>query len=172
MRAAILVSLVFVAVIGWFGIFTRKLYAAPRWIEPWDNVAQHAAEVIHNGGIVIGNNPSFFFYMTYALPDSEPVESRSFAGLLPKIRRAGVYDPTQWLDAGRPLGPTTLLIKGLHFDIPAEPTEATEGWLDQHCNLQNSEQLVHDPGAKWKQHFAPQIGQLEWRIEIRSYLCR
>jgi hypothetical protein len=172
MRAAILVSLVFVAVIGWFGIFTRKLYAAPRWIEPWDNVAQHAAEVIHNGGIVIGNNPSFFFYMTYALPDSEPVESRSFAGLLPKIRRAGVYDPTQWLDAGRPLGPTTLLIKGLHFDIPAEPTEATEGWLDQHCNLQNSEQLVHDPGAKWKQRFAPQIGQLEWRIEIRSYLCR
>ena len=115
--------------IGWFGIFSRKLYAAPRWIEPWDNIPQHAAEVIHNGGIVIGNNPSFFFYMTYTLPDSDAVASHSFAGLLPKIRRAGVYDPTQWLDVGRPLGPTTLLIKGLHFDIPAEPTEATEdGW--------------------------------------------
>ena len=94
---------VFVAVVGWFGIFTRKLYAAPRWIEPWDNVAQHAAEVIREGGIVIGNNPSFFFYMTYALPDSDPLESHRFAGLLPKIRRAGVYDPTQWLDAGRGL---------------------------------------------------------------------
>jgi hypothetical protein len=31
--------------------------------------------------------------------------------------------------------------------------------------------LVHDPGAKWKEHFAPKIGQLEWRIEIRSYSC-
>jgi hypothetical protein len=171
MRTAILTSLVFVAVIGWFGIFSRKLYAAPRWIEPWDNVAQYAADVIHNGGIAIGNNPSFFFYMTYALPDGDPRGSHKFAGLLPNIRRVGVYDPKQWLDSGRPLGPTTLLIKGLHFDIPAEPTEAAEAWLDLHCNLQNSEQLVHDPGAKWKQHFAPQIGQLEWRIEIRSYSC-
>ena len=45
---------------GWFGIFSRKLYAAPRWIEPWEQVAREAAEVTGNGGIVIGNNPPFF----------------------------------------------------------------------------------------------------------------
>ena len=170
-RSAISASLIVVAVIGWLGIFSRKLYAAPRWIEPWDKVAQQAGEVVKNGGIVIGNNPSFFFYMTYTPSDSDSGKSREFAGLLPNIRRAGVYDPTQWLAAGRPVSGTTLLVKGLHFDIPAEPTEEAQSWLDGHCNLRNSEQLVHDPGAKWKQRFAPQTGQLEWRIEIRSYSC-
>jgi hypothetical protein len=171
LRRAILLSLIFIAVIGWFGILSRKLYAAPRWIEPWNQVAQQASEVIHNGGIVIGNNPSFFFYMSYSLPAGDPGPSHRFVGLLPSIRRAGVYDPSQWLDAGRPLAPTTLLIKGLHFGVPSEPTDEAEGWLTQHCKLENSEHLVHDPGAKWKQRFAPQTGQLEWRIEIRSYSC-
>jgi len=170
-RQTILASLIWIAVIGWFGIFSRKLYAAPRWIEPWDQVAQHATDVIHNGGIVIGNNPSFFFYMTYSVPASNLGARQTFAGLLPNVSRKGVFDPTQWLNAGRPLGPTTLLVKGLHFDIPSGPTDAAESWLDVHCNLQNSEHLVHDPGAKWKQRFAPQTGQLEWRIEIRSYSC-
>lgn len=171
LRSAILASLIFVAVIGWLGILSRKLYAAPRWVEPWKQVARQASEVIHNGGIVIGNNPSFFFYMSYFLPAGDSGPSHEFVGLLPNIHRAGVYDPTQWLNAGRPLAPTTLLVKGLHFDIPSGPTDAAEGWLEQHCKLQNSEHLVHDPGARWKQRFAPQTGQLEWRIEIRSYSC-
>jgi hypothetical protein len=170
-RRAILASLICIAVIGWLGIFSRKLYAAPRWIEPWDQVAQHATDVIHNGGIVIGNNPSFFFYMTYSLPASNLGAGHTFEGLLPNVSRTGVFDPTQWLNAGRPLGQTTLLVKGLHFDIPSGPTDAAENWLDLHCSLENSEHLVHDPGAKWKQRFAPQTGQLEWRIEIRSYSC-
>ena len=171
LRQTIVASLVVIATIGWLGILCRNLYAAPRWIEPWNKVSQQATNIIHNGGIVIGNNPSFFFYMTYSLPDDGVGASHRFAGLLPTIHRTGIYDPTQWLDAGRPVGTTTLLIKGLHFDIPSGPTEAAEGWLDQHCSLEGSERLVHDPGAKWKQHFAPQIGQLEWRIEIRSYSC-
>ena len=50
--------------------------------------------------------------MTWGQATASPVSC-------PTFDRAGVYDPTQWLDAGRPLGPTTLLIKGLHFDIPA-----------------------------------------------------
>jgi len=169
LRQTIMVSLVLVAAIGWLGIFSRNLYAAPRWIEPWNKVSEHATSIIRNGGIVIGNNPSFFFYMTYSLPDDG---SNGFAGLLPTIHRTGIYDPTQWLDAGRPVRATTLLIKGLHFDVPAGPTDAAEGWLDEYCSLQASEHLVHDPGAKWKQHFSPQIDQPEWRIEIRSYSCR
>jgi hypothetical protein len=67
------------------------------------------------------------------------------------------------LEANRPLDATTL-----QFDIAAEPMQAAEGWLDEHRTLLNSEHLVHDPGAKWKQPFAPQTRQLEWRIEIRS----
>ena len=120
-------SLVVIATIGWLGILSRNLYAAPRWIEPWDKVAQQATDIIHSGGIVIGNNPSFFFYMTYALPDDGARASHRFAGLLPNIHRTGVYDPTQWLDAGRPVGTTTLLIKGLHFDIPVRANGGDRG---------------------------------------------
>jgi hypothetical protein len=69
-------------------------------------------------------------------PKVPPGTSHTFVGLLPNIRRAGV--------------PSTLLTDGLHFDIPSEPTKAADGWFDQHCNLQNSEYLVHDPGAKRK----------------------
>jgi hypothetical protein len=75
------------------------------------------------------------------------------------------------LETNRPLGATTLLIQGLRFDIPAEPTQLAESWLDQHCTGLNSEHLFHDLGAKWNKRFAPQTGQLESRIEIRSYSC-
>ncbi len=170
-RQMIVASLILVAAIGWFGIINRNLYAAPRWIEPWEKVAQRATEVIHNGGIVIANNPSFFFYLTYSLPNDDSGSARSFPGLMPKVRRKGAYDPTQWLDAGRPVGPTTLLVKGLHFATPSGPTDEAESWLDQHCHLLDSEHLVHDSGAKFKQHFEPQSDQREWRIEIRSYSC-
>jgi hypothetical protein len=54
-------ALIVVGAIGWHEIFSRKLYTAPHWTEPWDQVAREAAEVAGNGGIVIGNNPSFFF---------------------------------------------------------------------------------------------------------------
>ena len=171
LRRGIWASIILIAGIGWFGIFSRNLYAAPRWIEPWDKVAQHASDVIRHGGIVVGNNPSFFFYMTYALPRDDTPTRHNFAGLLPNVHRSGVYDPLQWLDAGRPTGPTTLLIKGLHFDNPSGPTDETESWLDQHCSLRSTEHEVYDPGVAWKQRFAPQTGQIEWRIEIRSYSC-
>jgi hypothetical protein len=165
-RRGIGASIILIAGIGWFGILSRNLYAAPRWIEPWIKVAQAASDVIRQRGIVIANNRSFFFYMTYSLPAGRR-SSHNFAGLLPHVHRAGVYDPTQWMDAGHPVGPTTLLIKG----IPSGETDVAERWLDHYCILHSSERLVRDPGSKWKQRFSPESGQIEWRIEIRSYSC-
>jgi hypothetical protein len=49
-RRWILFSLVLIGAIGWYGIFSRNLYAAPRWIEPWDRVSRIAAEVSDRGG--------------------------------------------------------------------------------------------------------------------------
>ena len=170
-RRTIVALIVLVAGIGWFGIFSRNMYAAPHWVEPWSKVAQLSADVIHNGGVVIGNNPSFFFYMTYLLPPDASATDHGFAGLLPRAHRKGIYDPDQWAIAGRPLGPTTLLIKGLHFSIPSGPTDEAESWLDMHCRLQTDDHLVNDPGARWKNRFAPQTGQTEWRIEVRTYSC-
>lgn len=171
---ALIFSLAVVAGIGWYGIFARNLYAAPHWVEPWNNVAQRAATVVRDGGVVIGNNASFFFYMTYAVPEQrQPGANQGFTGLLPgPTRRPGVYDPQQWLAESRPTRPTVLLVKGLHFGIPNAPTEETERLLAERCELRDVQKMTPDPGAAWKQRFAPEAGQLSWRVEVNTYACK
>src|SRR6185437_2296263 len=92
----LLPALLFIAAIGWYGILSRTWYAAPHWIEPWEAIAQDTAAIIRGGGIVIGNNPSFFFYLTYDLARGSNQNS-GFDGLLPdSTRRPNVYDAQQW----------------------------------------------------------------------------
>jgi hypothetical protein len=174
-RRALAGALVLVAGIGWFGILSRRFYAAPHWVEPWESIAGRAADVIHAGGVVIGSNPSFFFYLSYLLPTQSIASGASgaggFAGLLPdSVRSAGVYTARQWAEAGHPAGTTTLLVKGLHYSRSADLTEEPEHWLDAHCSATNEEKLVRDPGAELKERYT-RIPQPEWRIEIRTYAC-
>jgi hypothetical protein len=172
-RRALIVPLALIGAVGWFGIFHRGLYAAPHWVEPWQAVAQQAADVVHDGGMVIGNNSSFFFYLTYILPGDEAGMVKGFSGLLPdSIRRPNVYEPEQWIAAGRPLGPTAFFVKGMQYNVPADQTVETEQWLDSHCALTTAQQIVRDVGAKWKQRYSPATGQVEWRIQTRLYRCR
>jgi Dolichyl-phosphate-mannose-protein mannosyltransferase len=174
-RRILVIALTVTASIGWYGIFSRRFYAAPHWIEPWESVAIQSADVVRNHGIVIGGNNSFFYYLTYLFPKESYLSSRGndFAGLLPEsVRIADIYDPQQWMDANRPVASTMLLVKGAHFDAPNFSTGETERWLDEHCNLIQFERKVHDDGIRWKRRFAPELGQPEWRIEVKKYKCR
>ncbi len=165
-------TLALVFAIGWFGIFSRRLYAAPHWVEPWEAIAGRAAGVVRDGGTVIGDNPSFFFYLTYLLP-TQPIASRpsGFAGLLPdSVRAQGVYSARQWAEAGHPVGNTALLVEGLHYSRSPDPTEAPQLWLDAHCSVTHAERLVRDPGGALKQRYT-HIPQPEWRINITTYAC-
>ena len=81
----LVVSLAITTGVGWYGIFSGRLYAAPHWIESWEPVAQQAAEIVRNHGTVIGDNPSFFFYLTNLLttsPSKVP-GMENFSGYLP-----------------------------------------------------------------------------------------
>ena len=69
------------------------------------------------------------------------------------------------------MAPTTILVKGPHFGDPEAPTDETQSLLDARCGLISDRKLAYDPGAKWKRRFAPEEGQLDWRIEIRDYSC-
>ena len=174
-RRILVIALAVTASIGWYGIFSRRLYAAPHWIEPWESVALQSADVVRNQGIVIGNNNSFFYYLTYLFPKESYLTSRGpdFAGLLPdSVRITHIYNSQQWVDANRPVAPTILLVQGAHFDVPNAATEEAERWLDQRCSLIQFERKVHDDGIRWKRRFAPQLDQPEWRIEVRRYECR
>ena len=169
-RPILLAALLFIGAVGWYGILSRDLYAAPHWVEPWQLVAQRAADVARAGGIVVGNNPSFFFYLTYELAPGKDEGGSDFAGLLPdSTRRPNVYDLPQWVEAGRPLGRRTMIVAGLpEIDALEDESEV----LSRRCSREDFERLVRDPGAKWKERFAPQTGQVPWRIEISTYSCQ
>ena len=165
-------SLILVGAIGWYGIFSRKLYAAPHWIEPWDQVARQAAEVAGNGGVVIGNNPSFFFYLTYLTPSASPVTKGYFAGLLPlSVRAPDVYTPLQWQAAGEPTKQTMVVFDGLSFGVPGPSMDEIRASLSSRCKTIGEQDLVRDTGAKWKQEYQPATGQRLWRIRVVTYGC-
>ena len=165
-------SLILIAAIGWYGIFARNLYAAPHWIEPWQQVARQAAQSAGTDGVIIGNNPSFFFYLTYLLPATNPAAQGHFSGYLPvTVRTPGVYFPQQWIDAGHPMARTVMLVNGLSFEVPGATIEDLRPLLDSRCKNVREQQLVHDSGAKWKREFQPITGQRAWRIQVTTYTC-
>jgi hypothetical protein len=171
-RGAIALCLGLVAATGWFGVSNRRYYATPRFFEPWEIVAQDAAETVRNGGLVIGNNPSFFFYLTYAL-QVPPSDSRwRFSGVLPEgVTHPQVWEPEAWQAAGRPLHPLVFWVRGMPGPEQGTPMAAAAEWLDTHCPGGTVHYLARDPSYQSKQKFAPQIDQLLWRIETHLYAC-
>lgn len=182
-RRILAAALAIIGAIGWFGIFSRRYYAAPRWLEPWNAVAGRAAAEIENGGLIIGNNNSFFFYLTNHLAESNPGTNRAanaaadsikrkFSGYLPlSVRVANVYTPQQWVAAGRPVNQNTWLFDGVSFQVPGPSMDELRAWLGARCQIVNQEQLVHDTGAEWKRKYQPSTGQREWRIQEVQYNC-
>jgi hypothetical protein len=165
-------SLILVGAIGWYGIFSRKLYAAPHWIEPWDQVAREALQVAGNGWIVIGNNPSFFFYLTYFTPSTSPVTTGYFAGLLPlSLRARDVYTPQHWIDTGSPTSATVAVFDGLSFGVPGPSMDGVRAALSARCKVAGEQDLVRDTGAKWKQEYQPTTEQRVWRIRVVTCRC-
>jgi hypothetical protein len=166
-RKFLLASLAVAFAIGWFGILFPRHYAAPRFVEPWPQTAREAAGALSGGSIVIGNNPSFFFYLGYA------IATRQDHGLDPldDFPDPGVYGPGGWIDAGHPLRPTVLLVKGVPVFGPGDPMESAEHWLDAHCRLASDARALRDPGYRLKQRFFPHLGELPWRVETRRYAC-
>ena len=170
-RRLLIVALTMAAAVGWFGIFSRRLYAAPHWIEPWESIAENAATIAQARGVVIGDNPSFFFYLTYLSP-SENLAPTRFDGLLPtSVRRTNVYTPQEWIGAGKPTGETVLLVEGLHYGSSGDPTEEAAQRLGTQCRLTKTEKMIQDIGFELKQQFTG-IYQPEWRIELRTYNCQ
>ncbi|MDE3135810.1 MAG: glycosyltransferase family 39 protein [Acidobacteriota bacterium] len=166
-RKFLLGSLAVAFAIGWFGILFPRHYAAPRFIEPWPQAGREAAGALSRGGIVIGNSPSFFFYLGYAIAARQDHELRP----LEALPFPGVYESSAWIDAGHPLRPSVLLVKGVPVFGPSDPMDSAERWLDAHCQLASDTLALHDSGYQLKQRFLPGLGELPWRVETRRYTC-
>ena len=171
-RVALPVALLMIGGIGWFGIYSRHYYSAPRFLEPWQQVAFDAAKKVHSGATVIANNPSFFFYLTYILRAPEGATPWKFVGLLPdQVRHPQVKSPEEWLAGGHPVGPSMVWIRGMGGPQPGGPVDEAARELGSACGTQTSRLMMRDPGYEWKQRLFPELGELQWRIEVREYDC-
>lgn len=172
LRRAAIASLAVAFAIGWFGIASRKYYAAPRFIEPWAQLGQRASRSVEQGALVIGNHPSFFFYLTAATDNPLPDVTPRLRGVLTySIFHQRVFQPEQWIEAGRPLRPSVFVVQGVTPVAEAEVMQDVEKWLGDRCQLIELTRSVPDPGSPWKQKFFPELGQTTWRIEVRNYSC-
>jgi hypothetical protein len=171
-RSGLALSLGMVAAVGWYGVSARQYYSAPRFLEPWEMVARDAAEAVRGGAMLVGNNPSFFFYLTYALQAPESTRPWRFSGILTQtVQHPQVLEAEAWEAAGRPLRPLMYWVRGMPGPETGTPIAAAGDWLDARCPGRSVRYLARDPGYSWKQRFAPELNQLLWRVEVRQYAC-
>jgi hypothetical protein len=171
-RFGLPLALLVIAGIGWYGIYSRRYYSAPRFIEPWERTAQDAAAKVRGGATVIANNPSFFFYLTYILRVPESGASWKFAGTVPdQVQHPQVMSPEQWLASGHPFAPSMIWVRGMGGQISEGPMEQAAQELDHGCGARTSRLFMRDEGYKWKQRIFPERDELPWRIEVREYDC-
>ena len=168
-RRSMAVSLAVVAAVGWYGVVARVYYATPRFVEPWGNLAVEAGSVARQGGVVVGNDPSFFLYLTYGLlvPQATPWR---FVGSLPSlVQDQQVWGPDEWQAAGHPLGPSVLWVSG----TPRSGSMDEAGnWLDHNCGDRTTRYMARDSSYVWKQRFlGPSATATAWLIEVRQYSC-
>jgi Dolichyl-phosphate-mannose-protein mannosyltransferase len=171
-RVPMALAMAAVAAIGWYGTLNRRYYADSRLLEPWASVADDAAQTIQSGSGVIGNNEAFFFYLTYALKPGYANSSWRFTGVLPRqAQYPSVWDPKQWVNAGRPKPATVLWIRGSSppDDLAAMNDEGD--WLSRECGDRITRYLARDLAYSWKQRFVPNFSGPAWLIEIRQYFC-
>ena len=171
-RVTLAVALLIITGIGWYGIYTRGFYSAPRFIEPWQQVAADAAEKIHAGATVIADSPSFFLYLTYALRVPNQNVSWKLVGLLPdQILHPQVLSPVEWSLARRPVGTKMIWIRGMNGPYSGASMDSVAQELDHACGSRMSRLMMRDTGYSWKEKIFPELGESPWRIEIREYDC-
>src|ERR1700722_3356322 len=165
-------ALLVIGAAGWYGIYSKRFYSAPQFIEPWQEIAADAANQISGGATGIADHPSFFFYLTYYL--RLPIQNVPwrFEGLLPdSVTHPQVFSPQGWLNAGHPTHGKMMVIRAGRYLSGTDPIDQAINQLDQSCGSISSRLRMRDTGYAWKQRFFPNLGEPLWRIEIREYDC-
>ncbi len=170
-RRTLLASLAGILFVGWLGIIERTHYAAPRLIEPWKQVADDAATRARLGQTVIGNNPVFFFYLTYAIPAPAQSGRWRFLGVLPEtVTYPGVYEAETWLLASRN-DPYVYFVRGAPGPDQEGPAWDAEQRLRASCVMENEQLILPDPAAALKARFYNVFSGMRWRIRVLEFRC-
>ncbi len=164
-------ALLLIGGIGWYGIYTRRYYSEPRFIEPWQEIAGDTVAQIRTGATVIADQPSFLFYLTYILRVPQENGPWRYEGSLPvSVKYPQVFNSEAWLAAGHAMAGKMILVRGAGTGESKSLDDAVK-LLDQSCGSISSRLRMRDEGYAWKQRFFPRLIEPQWRIEIREYDC-
>jgi hypothetical protein len=171
-RIVLLVALLIIGGIGWYGAYSRSYYAEPGFLEPWPQVADVAAGKIREGATVISDKPAFFFYLTYALRQPGSGFPWKMTGLFPdQVRHSQVKSAMEWMAGGHPIPPAAVWVRGMAGPAGTGIMEEASHELDRACGARTSRLMMRDNGYGWKQRLFHESVELPWRIEIREYDC-
>lgn len=164
-RSALTAALLIILLIGWYGIFSRDYYSAPRFIEPWQQVAAEAAASARSGALLIDNNESLLLYLTYA---THPPGTPGGWQMLQTLSAPGILNSGEWAQTSITLPSKVFYVRG----APAIPDpDPAETWLDAHCHIESERFRLSDPASALKAKFMPELGELPWRIHTVDYSC-
>jgi len=152
-RGIMIGALSVVVVAGWYGIVTQRYYAATHAIEPWRRYADQSAEKARNAWLILGNNPSFSFYLSFEIPESDP-----------RIRWV-TDDRNTWAASDR-----VQFVEGVNRDFESQ-SAAVLDWLRQNCTPTSETRDMEDPGSLLKKRLFPDAGQQQYRIVVREFVC-
>ncbi|MGH9680612.1 MAG: hypothetical protein ACRD4Y_11740, partial [Candidatus Acidiferrales bacterium] len=171
-RLTLAATLLIAGGIGWSGIYARRYYAAPQFIEPWAQVAAETAPKVRTGATVISNDGPFFLYLTYALRSPTAANGTVLEGLLPDwIHDSHVMSANEWNSSDHSRAPVMIWVYGSDHPATEAAMDSAAKNLDQNCGSRTSRLMDRDPGFAWKQRFLPRMAQAQWLIEIREYDC-
>ena len=171
-RPSLAVALLLIGGLGWYGIYSRRSYSAPQFLEPWAQLAGDDAGKIQTGAAVVSNSRPFFLYLTYALQPPSASLQPILVGLLPDFAvQPAVKTAPQWLSAGHPMSPTMIWIHGADDPDSEAAMENAALELDHACGSRLSRLMMRDAGFAWKQKHLSDSTANTWRIESREYDC-
>jgi len=160
--AAVAVLLVFGT--GWAGILSERWYATYRHIEPWEEVASSALELVGPGDLIVCHHPSFFFYVARQLgwkdrqmPSLTRIEERSQRVFSSLAAWEQVIDGSQQV----------LYVRAAVNAPSMAEDQRLVDFLEEHYRLNFERRYLEDSASSFKNRFFP--NQPRWRIELRRY---
>lgn len=171
-RPALAACLLLAGAIGWYGIYERRFYQTPQFVEPWAQVTADAASKFPGGATIISDSRALFLYLTIALRSPVPQRGAIPEGLLPDtLRYPNVMSIEQWAASDRKKTPTLIWIHEAGNPDTENAMQNVADDFDKACGARTSRLLARDAGFNWKQRYAPALATARWLVEVREYDC-
>jgi hypothetical protein len=159
---------------GWIGIVSGKHYAIANLYEPWDKVAEDAAQDARRGATIVSVNPPFFLYLDYQLgleTDTEVAETAYLGEDLYRSHGYAILQPDDWLTWAGKLHGKVVLVNGSGFLKQVGEQNALNDTLRLHCKVLGEYSTTPDPAALWKARFSKDIPILAYRVDVIWFNC-